>query len=72
MSSPQPAAGWDGEGAQMGRTEGDEDCPSLSFLGFDHVLLPPRVSVCAVAPAFDSEVPSPWKAILDLHQTPVS
>lgn len=56
----------------MGRTEGDEDCPSLSFLGFDHVLLPPRVSVCAVAPAFDSEVPSPWKAILDLHQTPVS
>lgn len=38
----------------MGRTEGYEGCPSLSFLGFDHVLLPPRVCVCAVAPAFDS------------------
>ena len=63
-------AGWDGEGAQMDRTEEDEGCPSLSFLGFDDGLLPPRVSVCA--PAFDSEVPSPWKAIPDPHQTPVS
>lgn len=54
----------------MDRTEEDEGCPSLSFLGFDDGLLPPRVSVCA--PAFDSEVPSPWKAIPDPHQTPVS
>lgn len=71
--SPWPSCwGGLGEGAQDGQDRGGEGCPRLlSWALFWDGLLPPGVSVCAVAPAFASAVPSTWTAPAH-HLSPVS
>lgn len=59
-------------GGVAGEHRGPEQKGMEVVPGFVQALLPPGVSMCAVAPTFDSAVPSPWKASPVLHRTLVS